>query len=147
MFYSLSKWRFLSSFNGHILGPLHYLDYWTSNDSHIISTQSNLFHTHDAFLISVVGATPNHIPMSGANFWTKSIKILIFLSSTNYMMLRSFNLSSLINVKYIPQIPLKQLEFFLKSWTSTGYFSNSASSSITRSFSPTIHCHIRNLQM
>ena len=38
---------------------------------------------------------------------------------------------SYINLRYIPQIPLKCSVILLKSWTSTGYFSNSTGSSVT----------------
>ena len=38
---------------------------------------------------------------------------------------------SVIYSKYIPQTPLKWSVIFLKSWTSTNYFSNSTGSSIT----------------
>ena len=36
-----------------------------------------------------------------------------------------------INLRYIPQIPLKWSVILLNTWTSTGYFSNSTGSSIT----------------
>ena len=56
------------------------------------------------------------------DFW-----IPVFLSPSGYM-LTSFGF--FITFKYSLQIPLRWSVIFWKSWTSTGYFSNSTSSSI-----------------
>jgi hypothetical protein len=60
--YSLSTWRFLYSLNGHIRPPqlckLLSLE-WLSYFEHVSPISS----THIFFLVYVLGATPNHIPL------------------------------------------------------------------------------------
>ena len=52
LYYLLSKWRFLCSFNGHI-GPLGYVAYSNESGYHILSTLSNLFQAHVFFVLSM----------------------------------------------------------------------------------------------
>ena len=57
----LSKWAFLYSLGGRIDPPIK----WTfkKNGYRICSTWSNLSRSH-VFLVSIVGATPYHIPLN-----------------------------------------------------------------------------------
>ena len=67
----------------------------------------------------------------GGDFWAWPVEILVFASLTGYMFTSTG--SPLLNWGICCEIPLKWSVIFLHSWTSTGYFSNSTSSSELRS--------------
>ena len=65
-------------------------------------------------------------------FWASLVKILVFRGPTNYMLWSSGFLSQ-YEVYYIGYF-LEWSTIFMKSWTSTIYFSNSTGSYVTSSW-------------
>ena len=82
------------------------------------------------------------VTSGGGDCWAWSIDILVFPSATGCM-LTSFAFSSMIWGTFHRLLQNQWSAIFLKSWASTGYISNSTSSSSVSSgqFSPVIACH------
>jgi hypothetical protein len=64
------------------------------------------------------------------DFGAQLVEIRVFASPTGWLHVDILRFSY-INLRYIPYIPLKWSVFLWKSWTSTGYFSNSTGSFVT----------------